>query len=659
MSYRGDIDYLRAVAVLAVIGFHYGVPGFAGGFVGVDIFFVISGYLISRLIWAGLQSDSFSFRTFYERRARRLLPALYVTIVGTGVVAWFLAPPDDYRMFFGSAVSALLFSSNIFFWQQTGYFDLPTIGKVLIHTWSLSVEEQFYFMFPLLTWVWSRYFRDPSSRVSLFLIVVGTIALCAGDELALTNAASAAFYLSPLRAWEFLVGTLAFLAHDRSPQGLKLRYFYALTGIVVMLLAVTLFRADIRFPGLHAVIPCLGAALYILAFNKPGVSPRLPAENLGIFLGRISYSLYLVHWPVFVLGTAAMPPAWSATPLLTVILFAASLGLAILLHYIVEGPARSRTAWRGIPISGLIAASAAVLIAIGATGFSADGYPARFAATDRRMLRYAASAMAPFYRQHRCFLQPSESFVHFATEECLTFAANKKNVLLYGDSTAAHYAWGLRQNLRADSNLLQLNSAACRPSSQPQDFSANCDQANAKLRQLVRSGQLSAIILAAHWRPYMRRPDFEQDIGQTLSMIEALGIPVLLIGPPMEFPASLPPALVRTELTHMPMMHPIDESFEDDHRLRTFASRYPNVQFVSVLDLLCERSNCVLKADPETPIVWDTLHLTPEGSDYVAKRLKPALDAFLDRLAPLQEAPPASPVDGSAPATNAPPGVKG
>ncbi|MET0676680.1 MAG: acyltransferase family protein, partial [Bradyrhizobium sp.] len=541
LSYRGDIDYVRAVAVLAVIGFHYGVPGFDGGFVGVDIFFVISGYLISRLIWAGLRTDSFSFRTFYDRRARRLLPALYVTLVGTGVVAWFLAPPDDYRMFFGSAVSTLLFSSNIFFWFQTGYFDLPTIGKVLIHTWSLSVEEQFYFMFPVLTWIWSRLFRDPSARLSLILVVVSTLLLCVADELVLTKSAPAAFYLSPLRAWEFLVGTIAFLVHDRSPENLKLRYVYALTGAALMLLPVMLFHAETRFPGLHALIPCLGTALFIIAFNKPGESPKLPAERLGLFVGRISYSLYLLHWPVFVLGTAAMPPTWSATPALSGILFAVSLCLAILLHYVIEEPARSRVAWRRIPVSGLIAASAVVLVSVSAIGLSADGYPARFAASDRRMLRYNADTIAPFYREHSCFLQPSESFARYAAQECLTFAENKKNVLLFGDSTAAHYVWGLRQNWRDDANLLQLNSASCRPSNQSQDFSANCDQANAKLRELIRGHRLSGIILAAHWRPYMRRPDFEQDIGATLAMIEAAGIPVLLIGPPLEFPALLPP----------------------------------------------------------------------------------------------------------------------
>src|SRR5215467_6464469 len=249
LSFRADVDYLRAIAVVSVVGFHYAIPGFSGGFVGVDIFFVISGYLISRLIWSGIETNTFSFLAFYERRARRLLPALYAVLPITGVAAWFLAPPDDYRMFFGSAVSTLLFSSNIYFWLQTGYFDLPSIGKVLIHTWSLSVEEQFYFMFPLATWLWSRWFPDPTSRLSLALIIAGTAALCILNELLIKGHASAAFYLSPLRSWEFLIGSIAFFVHRWSPVAFIARCGFALIGTALMLIPVVLFQAGTRFPG--------------------------------------------------------------------------------------------------------------------------------------------------------------------------------------------------------------------------------------------------------------------------------------------------------------------------------------------------------------------------------------------------------------------------
>jgi peptidoglycan/LPS O-acetylase OafA/YrhL len=194
LAYRADIDYLRAIAVLAVVGFHYGIPGFSGGFVGVDVFFVISGYLITRIILENISKETFSFRWFYERRARRLLPALYAMILATGIVAWFVAPPDDYRTFFGSAISAVLFSANFFFWLNSGYFELPTIGKALIHTWSLSVEEQFYFVFPLSIWLASRRFdRNPAIVAATIILII--CALCALDEFQLKRSPPAAFHL--------------------------------------------------------------------------------------------------------------------------------------------------------------------------------------------------------------------------------------------------------------------------------------------------------------------------------------------------------------------------------------------------------------------------------------------------------------------------------
>ncbi|XUM21001.1 acyltransferase family protein [Bradyrhizobium oligotrophicum S58] len=466
LEYRPDIDWLRAVAVISVIGFHYELPGFGGGFVGVDIFFVISGYVISRLIWTGIQSNSFSFIAFYERRARRLLPALYLMIVVTGIVAWFLAPPGDYRMFFGSAISTLLFSSNIFFWLQTGYFDLPTIGKVLIHTWSLSVEEQFYFLFPVVTWLWSRLFPDPTSKPSLGLAILGTVALCVLDELWIKQSPSTAFYIAPLRAWEFLIGSIAFFLHRWSPVRSVTRLALVAGGMVSMLLAVVTFRAETRFPGLHALIPCVGAAVYIVAFNQEEGRPGLPFSELGAFLGRLSYSLYLWHWPVFVLGRAALPLDVATSAAATAGLLLCSLLLAYLSYVIVERPARARTVWVGVRGSPVIAGIAAVLVAVGVHGVAHDGYADRFPQSQARMLRYDSRTMEPFYRAHSCFLQPDEPASAYDFDACLKPAANKRNILLAGDSLAAHYAWGLRSYLSSDAyHLLQLTSGAARRSS--------------------------------------------------------------------------------------------------------------------------------------------------------------------------------------------------
>ncbi|MGJ5078980.1 acyltransferase family protein [Bradyrhizobium sp. HKCCYLS3013] len=649
MAYRADIDCLRAFAVISVIGFHYELPGFGGGFVGVDVFFVISGYVISRLIWAGLASDSFSFLAFYERRARRLLPALYLLILVTGIVGYFLVPPSDYRMFFGSAVSTLLFSSNVFFWMETGYFDLPTMGKVLIHTWSLSVEEQFYFLFPVITWLWSKLFRDPTAKSSLALVISGTMALCVLDELLIKNSASAAFYLAPLRAWEFLIGSIAFFLHQWSPVRFVARCICGLIGLALIVIPVVMFRPETRFPGLHALIPCLGAALSIIAFNQDDGRPRLLFEDMGTFVGRLSYSLYLWHWPVFVLGRAALPLDVASSNAGTVALLASSVLLAYVSHVTVERPIRARMTWNGLRVSGLIAGAAVVLIAIGAHGFSHEGYVGRFPPSQERMLRYNAQAMTPFYRTHSCFLQPDDPLSSYDFGACLTPAADKRNILLAGDSIAAHYAWGLRDYLPAETyHLMQLTSAACAPFVElRQEFSRSCDDANRLLREQIKARTPAAVIISGNWRWYVEAygrsaaPRFDDHLGALLKEAEDAGIPVLLLGPSLEFPAPLAQTLFKYERTHLPVgnaLTPVEASFKADDVLREIARSHPGVQYVSVLDAVCNMRNCPTRIDPETPITWDIIHLTPEGSKFVVSKLKPQLDAFLSRLNPPSEA---------------------
>lgn len=643
LEYRADIDYLRALAVVAVIGFHYDLPGFGGGFVGVDVFFVISGYVIARLIWSEIGAGSFSFVRFYERRARRLLPALYLMILSTGVVAWFVAPPDYYRMFFGSAVSALLFSSNIFFWLQTGYFDLPTVGKVLIHTWSLSVEEQFYFLFPVVTWLWSRLFAEPTSRRSLGLVVAGTVALCVLNELWIKQSASAAFYVAPLRAWEFLVGSIVFLGHRWSPVRRPTRLLLASLGFAFMLLPVVAFRPETRFPGFNALLPCLGAALYILAFNQEKGRPALPFGTFGARLGRLSYSLYLWHWPVFVLGRAALPLEAAGSVFATAALLLLTVLLAFLSYVLVERPARERIEWRGVPGARLIACAAVVLIAIGAHGYSNDGYAQRFPQSQARMIRYNSQTVAPFYRTHSCFLQPDEPLSAFDMKDCLRSVANKRNVLLAGDSIAAHYDWGLRSYFPSDSvQLLQLTAASCAPFVElDQAKVRSCNEMNQLLRAQIKARRFTGLILSGNWRVYSEfygRRDatsFHDYLRSLLAAADEAGIPVLLLGPSLEFPAPLAATLFNYERSHLPAgksFMPIEGAFKADDRMREIARSYPSVQYVSILDAICRARECPLKVAPETPITWDIIHLTPEGSRFVVAQLKPQLDAFLSRL---------------------------
>jgi len=298
--FRSDVQGLRAVAVAAVVLAHFGVPGFAGGFVGVDVFFVISGYLITGLLWRELDSDGrIRLGRFYARRLRRLMPAL-VTMVGvSGAAALWLLSGWEIRQQTGSAPFALTWTSNLYFaFRAQDYFAWLQSRDLYLHTWSLGVEEQFYLLWPLLLWALFRSVRSRSGRLAaLALVAVAGLAACAAVSY---RQALLAFYLPLFRIWEFALGALVFLAGEaflsRAPQW---RTGVAWLGLAAVVATVFLFRRQMVYPGFWAAVPALGTAL-VLA----GTAGRVLANPVLVWLGDRSYSLYLWHWPVWVLGAA-------------------------------------------------------------------------------------------------------------------------------------------------------------------------------------------------------------------------------------------------------------------------------------------------------------------------------------------------------------------
>src|SRR3954454_18132262 len=260
--YREDIDWLRAIAVLAVVAFHFETPGIFGGFVGVDIFFVISGYLITGIIQSELTAGHFSFARFYERRVRRLLPALYAMVALTAIPSFYYLLPSERTEFFRSVAAVVTFTSNFFFYFQTGYFDHAAVEKPLLHTWSLAVEEQFYLTLPLLLWALYRGFRSKLA-LSATLGVIALISFVLSIWLMNTGRSAEAFFMSPPRAWEFLMGGLLAtpgLPILRNPIAQR-----AVRGVALVVLAIPSFalRQGPGFPGFNALAPCIGAAMFI------------------------------------------------------------------------------------------------------------------------------------------------------------------------------------------------------------------------------------------------------------------------------------------------------------------------------------------------------------------------------------------------------------
>jgi peptidoglycan/LPS O-acetylase OafA/YrhL len=336
ISYRPDIDGLRAIAVLSVIGYHLFPTAVPGGFIGVDIFFVISGYLISTIIITETSQKRFSFITFYARRAKRILPAL-ISVSTIAMVFYsrvFFSPQieDAYR----SLVASFLFSANIYFYNTTGYFDAAANELPFLHYWSLGIEEQYYLFFPILALLISR--ANKTVQISLYS-ATGLLSLF-GSEFALRSNAQAAYYLIPCRAWELMIGTLTYYAAAHGSRKIK-KYKTAIFLFGLLLIGYSLWSLNPQstFPGFNAFAPCFGTALIILSGSRSsGIGNRILACRPIRITGQLSYSLYLIHWPVFVIMSAA----YASGTLLgsPFVMLAVSFFLAAANYLLVEQPLR-------------------------------------------------------------------------------------------------------------------------------------------------------------------------------------------------------------------------------------------------------------------------------------------------------------------------------
>jgi peptidoglycan/LPS O-acetylase OafA/YrhL len=373
--YRRDVDGLRAIAILLVLVFHFNLFDLGkAGFLGVDIFFVISGYLISGLIWRGLNGQAFSLKSFYVRRLRRLAPALLVTQLLMMVVAaiWFM--PHELATAARENLATSLYASNFYYWRSLDYFGLQASQTVLLHTWSLAIEEQFYLLYPLLLIAIHRY-----ARPYFLLILTGLVLLSFGANLLIVGSKPwAAFYLLPTRAWELGIGALIPFAEPRFAARGAWRSAAAIAGLILIAAGVALFTPATVFPGSFALLPTLGAALIILAGSGEGsMVSRILATRAPVALGQISYSLYLVHWPLRTMGERLLPTyglteRWS--------LLAASLILATLIYHAVENPVRQGRLLRSTKMALIfIVGGALVMIAVSAATISTGGWPQRFA----------------------------------------------------------------------------------------------------------------------------------------------------------------------------------------------------------------------------------------------------------------------------------------
>ena len=295
MKYRAEIDGLRALAVLPVILFHAGFELFSGGFVGVDVFFVISGYLITTILIEDIENERFSIVNFYERRARRILPALTVILLVSTLISYFILYPSDFEEYSKSLLSVVFFVSNIFFWSESDYFATASELKPLLHTWSLAVEEQYYVLFPIfLILVW----RFGKNRVFWMIVVMAAISLLL-SEWGWRNHATANFYLAPTRAWELLAGSIAAFVVQK--QGVQKNNLLATVGLAAIIFSIFFYDETTPFPSMYALVPVLGTVCLVLYADKATFAAKLLSTKGFVGVGLISYSAYLWHQPLMAL----------------------------------------------------------------------------------------------------------------------------------------------------------------------------------------------------------------------------------------------------------------------------------------------------------------------------------------------------------------------
>lgn len=369
MKYRAEIDGLRALAVVPVILFHAGFELFSGGFVGVDVFFVISGYLITTILIEDIENKRFSIVNFYERRARRILPALFLVMLVCIPFAWMWMLPSQMKDFSQSLVAVSLFASNILFWRESGYFDAAAEEKPLLHTWSLAVEEQYYVLFPIfLILAW----RFGKNRVFWMIVVMAAISLLL-SEWGWRNKATANFYLAPTRAWELFAGSIA--AFIVQKQGIQKNNLLATLGLAAIIFSIFFYDEATPFPSVYALVPVLGVVLLVLYAEKETIVAKLLSTKGFVGVGLISYSAYLWHQPLF--AFARIRSLEHPQLLLMSVLSLISLLLAYFSWRFVEKPFRNKTiVTRHFIFSGSLVGIGAFII-VGIFGHVSNGFSSR------------------------------------------------------------------------------------------------------------------------------------------------------------------------------------------------------------------------------------------------------------------------------------------
>ena len=511
MTYRTEIDGLRAISVLGVIFYHAGFSSISGGFAGVDVFFVISGYLIGGQILKELAAGQFSYRSFYGRRARRILPALFVVTLVSALLGYFILLPQDYRYFFGAALTSLLSVSNFWFMDQIDYFNPQAALDPLVHTWSLGVEEQFYLFAPILLGVtWLRF-----RRLLVFLVAFLMLASL-GLTLALSSSAPMfTFYMLPTRAWELFAGILVAIAFGK-PWWVVCKKWHgqlSMLGLLVLLIGIVFTPSGVAWPGFWTIIPVIGTLLVLLFGQANSIARTVLSLAAMRALGVISYSAYLWHQPIlsFLEYQHNMPASLIGRLAVVFLVF----GVAALSWRFIEQPFRTGKLTR-VWGWGVMFVMAVMIVAMSIGGHVTKGFPSRIPQEIRTFLDITQTTGA--YNK-RCILSRRDVETTDFGDSCIIGSANPPTVAIWGDSHAAAIADAMSDELQyqgRSAKTFMLSSCLPIPEliNHSQNRQSQCPAFNARVQSYILANEsIKYVVLFATWDSYILRRGYPDMLG--------------------------------------------------------------------------------------------------------------------------------------------------
>jgi peptidoglycan/LPS O-acetylase OafA/YrhL len=624
-AYRPDIDGLRAIAVMAVIAFHASARIVPGGFAGVDIFFVISGYLITGLIVKGIESGNFSFAHFYTRRIKRIFPAYIVVALATLIVSSYLLIPNDYIFYTTSLAASWGFAANIFFSMLSwGYFGTRTQEFPLLHTWSLSVEEQFYFIFPILLIFLFRYFRRHVVAALTFLGIIFVII----SELKTGEVKS--YFLLTSRAHELIIGALAFFAVQRCPikPGWVSNLLAAL-GMALMLGSLFMLDSGLPFPGINSLYPCVGVALVLYACHTGNFIVPVLKNKLFVSVGLISYSLYLWHWPIFAFLKYR---DIDITFWVGISAVALTFVLAFMTWKFVENPIRrNRQIGFKKAFVQIYLIPAIAFLSIGLYSYVTEGAPLRFPDETRQLLSSYSYArdLGRF-----CSIR-SEDYKKVTMDHLLDHCAfgdlsqQKAQVLLIGDSHADHFkpfVDQLSRNARLKS-VFHVQGGCFPTTLHDADMKTEpsaCEKRNADLLEMA--GNFKFVVLAGFWSSE-KDEFFEKKLGYVVEKISKAGAtPVVFKDNPSHEPDLSRCILFKKREwisadtnCNIPYSYVVDTQAPIDRIIDRVKLKYPQTLIVDPKPVMCNSSECVTYIS-NMALYKDSNHINTKAAQFLGER---------------------------------------